>query len=84
MAQSLAYSICGMCTARCPIKVTTQSGQITFIEGNPHVPAMNGAICPRGAAGTALINDNERPQTPLIRVGARGEGNKQHKKGLFP
>jgi thiosulfate reductase/polysulfide reductase chain A len=74
MAQSLAYSICGMCTARCPIKVTTQSGQITFIEGNPHVPAMNGAICPRGAAGTALINDSERPQTPLIRMGARGEG----------
>jgi thiosulfate reductase/polysulfide reductase chain A len=35
---------------------------------------MNGAVCPRGAAGTALINDHERPQTPLIREGARGEG----------
>jgi thiosulfate reductase / polysulfide reductase chain A len=74
MAQSSVYSICGMCTVRCPIKVTTQSGQVAFIEGNPHVPAMNGAVCPRGAAGTALINDNERPQTPLIREGARGEG----------
>jgi thiosulfate reductase/polysulfide reductase chain A len=63
-----------MCTVRCPIKVTTQSGQVTFIEGNPHVPAMKGAVCPRGAAGTALINDNERPQTPMIREGARGEG----------
>ncbi|MEJ2661624.1 MAG: molybdopterin-dependent oxidoreductase [Desulfobacteraceae bacterium] len=74
MAQSSVYSICGMCTVRCPIKVTTQNGQVAFIEGNPHVPAMNGSICPRGAAGTALINDNERPQTPLIREGARGEG----------
>jgi thiosulfate reductase/polysulfide reductase chain A len=35
---------------------------------------MKGAVCPRGAAGTALINDNERPQTPMIREGARGEG----------
>jgi len=74
MAQTSVYSICGMCTVRCPIKVTTQNGQVAFIEGNPHVPAMNGSVCPRGAAGTALINDNERPQTPLIREGARGEG----------
>jgi thiosulfate reductase / polysulfide reductase chain A len=74
MSKSSAYSICGMCTVRCPIKVSTQSGQVTFIEGNPHVPAMKGAVCPRGAAGRALINDHERPQTPLIRLGARGEG----------
>jgi thiosulfate reductase / polysulfide reductase chain A len=74
MSNSSAYSICGMCTVRCPIKVQSQSGQVTFIEGNPHVPAMKGAVCPRGAAGRALINDSERPQTPLIREGARGEG----------
>jgi thiosulfate reductase/polysulfide reductase chain A len=54
--------------------VHVENGQVTFIEGNPHVPAMNGAVCPRGAAGTALINDHERPQAPLIRDGERGEG----------
>jgi thiosulfate reductase/polysulfide reductase chain A len=54
--------------------VHVDNGQVVFIEGNPHVPAMNGSVCPRGAAGTALINDHERPQTPLIRDGARGEG----------
>ena len=74
MSNSSVYSICGMCTVRCPIKVYTQNGQITFIEGNPYVPAMKGAVCPRGAAGKALINDHERPQTPMIRQGARGEG----------
>lgn len=74
MTKSFAYSVCGMCTVRCPIKVHVENGQVSFIEGNPHVPAMKGAVCPRGAAGTALINDNERPQTPLIREGARGEG----------
>lgn len=63
-----------MCTVRCPIKVQVENGQVAFIEGNPHVPAMKGAVCPRGAAGTALLHDNERPQTPLIREGERGEG----------
>lgn len=73
VAQSV-FSVCGMCTVRCPIKVTVEDGQVTFIQGNPHVPAMKGAVCPRGAAGNALITDHERPQTPLIRAGARGEG----------
>jgi thiosulfate reductase/polysulfide reductase chain A len=68
------FSVCGMCTVRCPIKVHVQNGQVSFIEGNPHVPAMKGAVCPRGAAGIALTNDHERPQTPLIREGERGEG----------
>jgi len=63
-----------MCTVRCPIKVTVEDGQVTFLAGNPHVPAMKGAVCPRGAAGNALITDPERPQTPMIRAGARGEG----------
>jgi len=74
MAKSSVFSVCGMCTVRCPIKVYVENGQVSFIEGNPHVPAMRGAVCPRGAAGTALINDHERPQTPLIREGRRGEG----------
>ncbi|MGD9367044.1 MAG: molybdopterin-dependent oxidoreductase, partial [Desulfobacteraceae bacterium] len=74
MAKNSVFSVCGMCTVRCPIKVHVDNGQVAFIEGNPHVPAMNGSVCPRGAAGTALINDHERPQTPLIREGKRGEG----------
>ncbi|MBF0112005.1 MAG: molybdopterin-dependent oxidoreductase [Desulfamplus sp.] len=74
MTQEFVYSICGMCTVRCPIQVFTKNGQIDFIKGNPYVPSMKGAVCPRGAAGKALINDDERPQTPLIRVGNRGEG----------
>jgi len=74
MAKSSVYSVCGMCTVRCPIEVQVENGKVAFIGGNPHVPAMKGAVCPRGAAGTALINDHERPQTPLIREGERGEG----------
>jgi thiosulfate reductase/polysulfide reductase chain A len=68
------YSVCGMCTVRCPIMAEVESGQIAFLQGNPHVAAMKGALCPRGAAGLALIKDHERPQTPMIREGERGAG----------
>jgi thiosulfate reductase / polysulfide reductase chain A len=66
------YSICGMCTVRCPIRVESQDNKVTWIEGNPHL--LGGALCAKGSAGTALVDDHERPQTPLIRVGARGAG----------
>lgn len=74
MSKNYVYSICGMCTSRCPIKVNVENGQVVFIEGNPHVPAMNGSLCPRGVAGVGLTYDSERPQKPLIRRGERGEG----------
>ncbi len=53
---------------------SVENGRIVSLQGNPHVPAMSGGLCPRGAAGVALLADGERPQTPLIRKGARGEG----------
>ncbi len=68
------YSICGMCTVRCPIQATVAGGQVRMLQGNPHASGMEGSLCARGAAGLALVNDSERPQTPLIRTGERGEG----------
>jgi len=67
------YSICGMCTVRCPIEVTVENGEVVRIEGSPHA-GLDGSLCPRGGAGLALLNDHERPQYPMIRVGERGEG----------
>jgi len=72
--QKETYSLCFMCSVRCPIKVVSQSGVVKWIEGNPHVPGMEGSLCPRGSAGIALLNDAERLQTPLIRTGPRGSG----------
>lgn len=66
------YSICGMCTVRCPIYVESENDRVTWIEGNPHL--LGGALCAKGSAGPALREDHERPQQPLIRVGARGAG----------
>ncbi len=66
------YTICGMCTVRCPIRVKSEDNKITWIEGNPHL--LGGALCAKGTAGQALLEDHERPQQPLIRVGDRGAG----------
>lgn len=74
MTTKSVFSICGMCTVRCPIVADVDNGRITYLQGNPHVPAMKGSVCPRGAAGIALIHDRERPQNPMIREGERGEG----------
>ncbi len=73
MAQE-TYSLCFMCSVRCPIRVLVENGEVTWIEGNPHVPGIEGALCAKGSAGIALLNDSERPQYPMIRTGARGEG----------
>ncbi len=74
MSNEKVFSVCGMCTVRCPIQVETDNGQVGFIQGNPHVKGIEGALCGRGAAGKALIEDPERPRGPMIRKGARGEG----------
>ena len=75
MAKEQVFSVCGMCSVRCPIRVEVENGVCTFLQGNPHAAGINGSLCARGSAGLALINDNERPQFPLIRAGERGEGN---------
>ncbi len=74
MSREQVYSICGMCTARCPIMSEVENGEVVFLQGNPHASGIEGSICARGAAGLALLKDRERPQTPLIRTGERGEG----------
>jgi thiosulfate reductase/polysulfide reductase chain A len=73
MAQEV-YSLCFMCTVRCPIRVEVENDQVTWIEGNPQVPGIEGALCAKGSAGLALLNDTERPQYPMIRTGPRGTG----------
>ena len=70
--QKEVYSLCFMCSIRCPIKVTVEDGAVRWIEGNPH--QLNGALCAKGSAGTALLYDSERLRYPMIREGARGEG----------
>ena len=71
MSKEYVNSMCGMCSVRCPIKVEVVDGKAEYIQGGK---PLNGSLCPRGAAGTALSYDEERPQYPMIRTGERGEG----------
>jgi thiosulfate reductase/polysulfide reductase chain A len=68
------YSMCGMCAVRCPIEVTVEDGRVTWLQGNPHDKALGMSFCAKGSAGLAFEYDDERPQTPLIRMGPRGGG----------
>ncbi|BDQ37121.1 thiosulfate reductase [Pseudodesulfovibrio nedwellii] len=74
MSKEYVKSICGMCSVRCPIEVEVVDGKAEYIQGNPDAPGIMGSLCPRGAAGTALTYDEERPQYPMVRTGKRGEG----------
>jgi len=68
------YSMCGMCAVRCPMEVRVEDGRVTWLQGNPHDPALGASLCAKGAAGLFLESDDQRPQTPLIRTGPRGGG----------
>ena len=72
--EKTVYSLCFMCSIRCPIKVTVEDGQVKWVEGNPHVAGVEGSLCPRGAAGISFLYDPERLKTPMIRDGERGSG----------
>ena len=72
--QKSVFSMCGMCAVRCPIRIEVQNGSVTWIEGNPYVPGIEGALCSKGSAGIAFEYDSERPQYPMIRTGERGSG----------
>ncbi|WP_428562535.1 MAG: molybdopterin-containing oxidoreductase family protein [Solidesulfovibrio sp. DCME] len=74
MTRKQVYSVCGMCTVRCPMMATVDGNRIVHLQGNPHASGIKGALCARGAAGAALVADDERPQFPMIRAGERGEG----------
>ena len=69
------YSMCSMCSVRCPIEVTVEDGRAVWLQGNPHDKAIGASLCAKGSAGLALeYDDDQRPQTPLIRTGPRGGG----------
>ena len=40
MTTQQVYSVCGMCTVRCPIMAEVKNGEVQFLQGNPHIPAM--------------------------------------------
>jgi thiosulfate reductase/polysulfide reductase chain A len=69
------YSMCGMCAVRCPMEVTVDNGRAVWLQGNSNDKAIGASLCAKGSAGLAFeYDDDQRPQTPLIRMGPRGGG----------
>lgn len=72
--KEIKYSICGMCAVRCPVTVQVEDGKPVWIEGNSHDGGMGQSLCAKGGAAFAQRDDKQRPLTPLLRMGERGEG----------
>jgi len=68
------YSICGMCAVRCPVTVQVENGKPVWIEGNSHDGGMGRSLCAKGGATFAQRDDKQRPLSPMLRMGERGEG----------
>jgi anaerobic selenocysteine-containing dehydrogenase len=67
-------SICQQCLGGCGLLVRVVSGRPVGVVGNPLHPINRGGICPKGLASIQSLYDPDRIQTPLKRVGERGEG----------
>lgn len=74
MSKEKIHTICGMCSVRCAAEAWREDGRVLRLSGNSQAGGIKGAMCPRGAAGIGLLEDDERPQHPMIRTGERGAG----------
>ncbi|HXV22586.1 MAG TPA: molybdopterin-dependent oxidoreductase [Desulfuromonadales bacterium] len=69
------FTSCGMCVNKCGVIARVRDGVIHKLDPNPHFAAKSRAmLCARGNAGVKVVYDPDRLKYPLIRVGARGEG----------
>lgn len=72
--ETWATSLCRQCPGGCGIRVRMIGNRPTKIEGNPFHPVNRGKLCPKGQSGLLSLNDPDRIQGPLHRVGERGAG----------
>lgn len=63
---------CRMCAQKCPGLARVVDGRLVGIEANPN--SVMPGVCGRSVAAAGMVYNPNRVQTPLIRVGERGEG----------
>ncbi|MBM4333579.1 MAG: dehydrogenase [Deltaproteobacteria bacterium] len=68
------YTACAMCPSECGLEVWVRDGKLAKIYGNKEVPLNDGIACAKAAAAGQLVYSPYRLKSPMIRVGARGEG----------
>jgi anaerobic selenocysteine-containing dehydrogenase len=74
----MAIEIVGACPHDCPdtcsMVTTVQDGIAIKVQGNPHHPHTNGALCTKVSRYTERTYHPERILTPLRRTGPKGSG----------
>jgi thiosulfate reductase/polysulfide reductase chain A len=71
---TIVPTLCEQCVWRCGVYAKIKDGKIVKLDGNPNNAHSNGMLCARGQSGIMTTYDPDRVTTPLLRVGARGEG----------
>lgn len=69
-------SVCDICTPgmHCGLDVYVKDGKVIKVEGMPEHPQSKGKLCTKGLGNRQYLYREDRIQTPLKRVGERGEG----------
>ena len=70
----IAPGACTICFNACPLKFRIKNGEVVGVTGNDEDPIFRGRVCPKSQTMLQLYNNRSRLQTPLKRVGARGNG----------
>jgi len=60
-------TVCPFCGVGCGQVVSTRSGKVINIEGDPNHPISEGTLCSKGAAGIQVVNNSRRLQKVLYR-----------------
>lgn len=69
-------TLCDICcpSTHCGIDAYVKDGKIIKIEGTKEHPFNKGSLCAKGSANRQYLYREDRLQTPMRRVGKRGEG----------
>jgi len=68
MTSKWIQTSCGMCYARCGIRVLVEDGVVVNIEGDPNNPQNRGNMCAKGKAGVMNLYNPQRIKVPLKRT----------------
>ncbi|MDC7788798.1 molybdopterin-dependent oxidoreductase [Rhodoplanes sp. TEM] len=71
---AIRKTLCSICEYKCLVDAYVKDGRLIKVEGSPGNPVNDGTLCSKGAASRQWVYNPDRLQTPLLRIGERGEG----------
>ena len=72
----VCHTVCAICSPanNCGVNAYVRDGRMVKLEGMDEHPQSKGRMCVKGLSGRQFAYREDRIQTPLKRVGERGEG----------